>query len=55
MSTISQYALCVIGTVESNCTWTAVNTSDPITLGIVQWYGTRTYGLLNRGRTADRT
>ena len=53
MSTQSQYALYVTGTVESNCTWTAVNTSDPITLGIAQWYGTRAYGLLNRGRTAD--
>lgn len=38
----------VIGEVESNWNWTAVNYNDPITIGMVQWYGTRAAALLNR-------
>lgn len=49
----TMYAMYVIGQVESNHTWTAVNYHDPITLGMMQWYGTRAHGLLNRGRTED--
>ena len=47
------YAMYVIGTVESNCTWTSVNYNDPITVGMMQWYGTRAAGLLIRMRTED--
>lgn len=53
MSNQSLYAMYVIGAVESNHNWAAVNPSDPITLGMMQWYGTRAYGLLNRGRMSD--
>lgn len=38
----------VIGEVESKWNWTAVNYNDPITLGMMQWYGTRAAALLNR-------
>lgn len=38
----------VIGEVESNWNWTAVNYNDPITIGMMQWYGTRAAALLNR-------
>ena len=47
------YCMYVIGTVESNCTWTSVNYSDPITVGMMQWYGTRAAGLLNRMQAED--
>lgn len=48
--TICYYAMYVIGEVESNWSWTAVNYNDPITIGMMQWYGTRAAGLLNRMR-----
>jgi hypothetical protein len=38
----------VIGEVESNWDWTSVNYNDPITIGMMQWYGTRAAALLNR-------
>lgn len=47
------YAMYVIGTVESNCNWTSVNYNDPITIGMMQWYGTRAAGILNRVKTDD--
>ncbi len=53
MDNASLYGMYVIGKVESNHNWSAVNFSDPITLGMMQWYGVRAYGLLNRGRSAD--
>lgn len=46
--TISYYAMYVIGEVESNWDWTGVNYNDPITIGMMQWYGTRAAGLLER-------
>lgn len=46
--TICYYAMYVIGEVESHWNWTAVNYSDPITIGMMQWYGTRAAALLNR-------
>lgn len=55
MSDQSMYAMYVIGKVESGNSWTAVNYNDPITLGMMQWYGTRAYGLLDKGRTEDPT
>lgn len=38
----------VIGEVESNWNWQSVNYNDPITIGMMQWYGTRAAALLNR-------
>lgn len=46
--TICYYAMYVIGEVESNWDWTSINYNDPITIGMMQWYGTRAAGLLNR-------
>lgn len=46
--TICYYAMYVIGEVETNWNWTAVNYNDPITIGMMQWYGTRAAALLNR-------
>lgn len=46
--TICYYAMYVIGEVETNWNWTAVNYNDPITIGMMQWYGTRAAGLLKR-------
>lgn len=37
------FAYYVIATVESNCNYAAVNQTDPITLGILQWYGQNAY------------
>lgn len=45
----------VIGRVESNHNWSAINPSDPITLGMMQWYGNRAKGLLLRGRAEDES
>lgn len=42
------FAMYVIGEVESNWNWASVNYNDPITLGMMQWYGTRAAALLNR-------
>lgn len=47
------YCMYVLATVESNCTWTSVNYNDPITLGIMQWYGIRARNLLVTGRDND--
>lgn len=47
-NTICYYAMYVIAEVESEWTWTSVYYDDPITIGIMQWYGTRAAGLLNR-------
>ena len=46
--TICYYAMYVIGEVESRWDWGAFNLNDAITLGMLQWYGTRACGLLNR-------
>lgn len=37
-----------IGTVESNLNYTAINYSDPITVGFMQWYGGRAANILSR-------
>lgn len=47
-NTICYYAMYVIGEVESNWNWQSVNYNDPITIGMMQWYGTRAAALLNR-------
>ena len=48
LNTICYYAMYVIGEVESNWNWQSVNYNDPITVGMMQWYGTRAAALLNR-------
>lgn len=47
-NTICYYAMYVIGEVESQWNWQLVNYNDPITIGMMQWYGTRAAALLNR-------
>ena len=54
MATIpTLYAMYVIGAVESNHNWSAINPSDPITLGMMQWYGNRAKSLILRGKVSD--
>lgn len=48
--TICYYAMYVIGEVETQWNWTSINYNDPITIGMMQWYGTRAAELLNRIR-----
>lgn len=43
-------AIKVIGTVESNLNYGAINFNDPITVGVSQWYGTRAAAILKRMR-----
>lgn len=43
-------AVKVIGTVESNLNYSAINYNDPITVGVAQWYGTRAAQILKRMR-----
>lgn len=47
------YAMYVIGRVESNHNWAAVNRNDPITLGMLQWYGQRAANLISACAEAD--
>lgn len=49
-ATAQRVAINVIGTVESNLTYDAINYNDAITVGFAQWYGTRAAGLLNQLR-----
>lgn len=50
-NTICYYAMYVIGEVESRHDWTAINYNDPITVGMMQWYGVRAAELLLRCKT----
>jgi len=52
-STAKKIAVKVIGTVESNLNYGAVNYNDPITVGIAQWYGSRAAAILERMRTTN--
>jgi len=52
-ATAQKLAVKVIGTVESNLDYTAVNYGDPITVGIAQWYGVRAAALLTRMRDTN--
>lgn len=52
-SLAQRVAVKAIGTVESNLNYHAVNYNDPITVGAMQWYGTRAAGILNRIRTEN--
>lgn len=47
------YAMYVIGKVESNHDWAAVNRNDPITLGMMQWYGQRAALLIQKCADED--
>lgn len=47
------FAYYVIATVESNCNYAAVNQNDPITLGILQWYGQNAYNSVLAPMKAD--
>lgn len=44
-------AIKAIGTVESNLNYSAVNYADPITVGIMQWFGVRAANILFRIKT----
>lgn len=46
-------AIKAIGSVESNMRYDSVNYSDPITVGIAQWYGTRAAAVLKRIKTEN--
>ena len=43
----------VLGLVESNLSYTDIYTGDPITIGIMQWYGVRAGRLISRIRKYD--
>ena len=47
------FAMYVIGKVESNHDWAAVNRNDPITFGMMQWYGQRAALLIQKCATQD--
>jgi hypothetical protein len=40
----------ILGVVESNQNYSAINYNDPITVGVVQWFGTRAASILVRMR-----
>ena len=46
--TAKKLAAKVIGTVESGLVYDSINYSDPITVGIAQWFGTRAAAILSR-------
>lgn len=46
-------AIKAIGTVESNLNYVSINYSDPITVGFMQWFGTRAASLLNRMKSEN--
>jgi len=46
-------AVKAIGTVESNLNYQSINYNDPITVGVMQWYGTRAAALLGRIRSEN--
>lgn len=43
-----------IGTVESNLKWDSINYTDPITVGFVQWFGTRAASILVRMKETEQ-
>jgi len=52
-ATAKKLAVKVIGTVESDLNYGAINYNDPITVGVAQWFGTRAAALLNSMRTGN--
>ena len=49
-SEAKQLAFKAIGTVESGLKYNSINYNDPITVGVMQWFGTRAADILNRMR-----
>lgn len=52
-SEAQKLAVKAIGTVESNLNYSGIYYADPITVGFMQWYGTRAAALLNRIRSEN--
>lgn len=52
-ATAQTLAIKVIGSVESNLNYSSINYNDPITVGFIQWYGTRAAALLDRIRAEN--
>lgn len=52
-TTAKKVGVKAIATVESNNDYGAINYNDPITVGVVQWFGTRAAGLLTRMRVEN--
>lgn len=50
---VTSYSMYVIGEVESHWNWASVNTADPITCGMLQWFGSRAKNLLLALRDED--
>ena len=50
---VTSYSMYVIGEVESHWNWASVNTGDPITCGMLQWFGSRARDLLLALRDED--
>lgn len=46
-------AIKAIGAVESSMKYDSINYNDPITVGLVQWYGTRASAILRRMKTEN--
>jgi hypothetical protein len=46
VSNNSDMAMYILGRAESNNAWNGINYNDPITVGMMQWYGTRAATLL---------
>ena len=55
LQTIAMYAMYVIGEVESGHRWNAVNYNDPITIGMMQYYGLNAANLILDCAEADPT
>jgi len=52
-SEAQKLAIKAIGTVESGLNYRSINYNDPITVGFMQWFGTRAAGLLGRIRAEN--
>lgn len=52
-ATAQLLAVKVIGTVETNLDYSAINFNDPITVGVAQWFGTRAAALLAMIKTTN--
>lgn len=51
--TAYKVCLCALGTVEASMNYGAVNPTDPISVGILQWYAGRAANVLNKMRTTN--
>ena len=48
---MKRVAVKAIGQVESSMNYMSINYSDPITVGIAQWFGVRAAAILNKMRS----